>query len=285
MRRSTWHFMVGNVEHWPVATYSHLLIPQPDCQLPLDSHLTFSPLPRVMRGQQTGVVDKDPHPVRDTRCTQMVVKWSLKEPHSCFWLFLKSIFMRNEQSFPYRPSAISHLPICVFHCWLSWEKTCFDFIQNPRYQAHIHCASWLICHKKGLSMRRSFPKSILLMLRTMKINKDNCTSGRKYKLLLDFQGYSQSVKNRNKLGFSALGSILDASPSPCSTIFLPVFWPSSELGFLGFSYQGFGFFYQFILFYIFPLFLHNFLSLLFLVSFSDIGIMSCLLISHFSSLP
>lgn len=173
-----------------------------------------------------------------------------------------------------------HICLFVFHCWLSWEKTCFDFIQNPRYQAHIHCASWLICHKKGLSMRRSFPKSILLMLRTMKINKDNCTSGRKYKLLLDFQGYSQSVKNRNKLGFSALGSILDASLSPCSTIFLPVFWPSSELGFLGFSYQGFGFFYQFILFYIFPLFLHNFLSLLFLVSFSDTGIMSCLLISH-----
>lgn len=93
---------------------------------------------------------------------------------------------------------------------------------------------------------------------------------------------SHESKSRNEFGSSALGSILGASPSPCSTIFLLVSCASSGLWFLGFSYHGFsGVYYQSILFYIFLwLFLCNFLSVLLLVSFTDTGIISCLLISH-----
>lgn len=63
IRRSPWHFVASNMEPWPVPSRTHLLVLQPDCQLPLTcshlsgSHLTCSPLPlpRVMRGQKTGV--------------------------------------------------------------------------------------------------------------------------------------------------------------------------------------------------------------------------------------
>ena len=63
-----------------------------------------------------------------------------------------------------------------------------------------------------------------------------CSSGWRYKLLPDFQKELQWVKNRKKLGFSALHLLPDASrlsPTPGSLLLLNL-WTSSELtcGFL-----------------------------------------------------
>ena len=63
-----------------------------------------------------------------------------------------------------------------------------------------------------------------------------CSSGWSYKLLPDFQKELQWVKNRKKLGFSALHLLPDASrlsPTPGSLLLLNL-WTSSELtcGFL-----------------------------------------------------
>ena len=73
-------------------------------------------------------------------------------------------------------------------------------------------------------------------IRLKRLSMHTCSSGWRYKLLPDFQKELQWVKNRKKLGFSALHLLPDASrlsPTPGSLLLLNL-WTSSELtcGFL-----------------------------------------------------
>lgn len=144
------------------------------------------------------------------------MKWPLERAQltlafDYFWIFLcgmSKAFLIDLVKFP--------LWLFVFHYWLTREDLFWPYIQNAQHQSHIHCASWPVCHVKGLSIRGTFPKSIPLMLRTV-TSYDSCTSGRRYKLSIDFQRQLQSDKNRKG----------------CTPFFLLLSLPSSPLSLVG----------------------------------------------------
>lgn len=173
---------------------------------------------------------------------------------------------------------MSHVPVCFPRLACMREDLFWLYPAPTVPHPHPPCFLTHLPHKRlVLSRRPSFRcKGLWRLIRTAVL----VGGDRSFPRLSEIATMSQKVEmNSDSLPWGQYWvlPLLSAPPSPFSFPALRQsygFWVSPIVVF-------FGFYYQSILFYTFlPLFLCNFLPLLLLVSFSDTGIISRLLISH-----